>query len=153
MLIAALLDVVPPISVQNVGWTWGATMGALTNIILGGGAVGIIGAILRAGVALKRIANERAKQDAQRDSDRWKELLEFNKSLQDDIDKLRTRVDKGDEAIREERRRCDVEMKALHDRIEGLQKSLLQHAASLGNMVSLPGNAPTTTAKLQGATE
>jgi len=148
MLIAAFLNAAlfQPVPVQNVGWTWSATMGALTNLILGGGAAGIIAAVLRAGVALKRIANERAAQDAQRDSDRWKELLEFNKTLQDRVDSL-------EGALREERKRCDSEMKVLHDRIEGLQNSLLQHAASLGNMVALPVNAPTTTAKLQGAGE
>lgn len=145
MLIAALVSVAP-IPVQNIGWTWGATMGALTNLILGGGAVGIISAILKSGVALKRIANERAKQDAQRDSDRWRELLEFNKALQDRVDDL-------EGALREERKRCDLEMNVLRDRVEGLQKSLLQHAASLGNMVAMSGNAPTTIANLKAAEE
>lgn len=122
----------------NVGWTWSATMGLVQNLLiltLGGGGLGIL---VRAGIQLRRIANERAKQDDDRDAARWNELMGLNERLQNRVEKLET-------DIREERRRCDDdlnamrrthidEMRAVNERLEQLQRTIFQNSASTAAM-------------------
>jgi len=139
-----------PIPVAT-GWTWTTTMGAVQNILLAGGGAGLGALGLRIIVALKRLGNERAKQDTDRDSGRWRELMELN-------DKLQVRIAKLEDDVRDERRRSDEEValirkqhveemttvrleherqiKAFNERIDQLQRTIFQNQQSTATILA-----------------
>lgn len=155
MLAAAATPAAVPVT--NVGWTWAATMGAATNVIitlLGGGGLAVL---FRAVVALKKIANERAAQEDQRDAGRWTELQSLN-------DKLVARVERLEGEVRDERKRADdeaselrkqhneelaairrehaMEVRALNEKFDALQRMMIQNQLSTAQALAVPPNAP-----------
>lgn len=152
-----LLAAVAAVPVTNVGWTWAATMGAIQNVLIAGGGAGLGGLLIRVMVQLRKLANERAAQDDVRDAGRWGELMSFNSQLT-------VRVEKLEADLREERRRCDEEMaharkdhleemarlrsehaaetKALSEKMDGLQRMMIQNQLSTAQAMSVPPNSP-----------
>lgn len=132
-------------------------MGALQNVILLAGGSGIGGLILRATVQLKKMSNERAKQEDDRDAGRWGELQTLN-------DKLQQRVERLEDEVREERKRSDdeatqlrrqhneeiatmrrehaAEVRALNDKFDAMQRIMLQNQLSTAQVLTVPPNAP-----------
>lgn len=125
----------------DVGWTPGALVSlvqTVATVLIGGG--GLYG-IARAVAILWKMANERAKQDDDRDKDIRREMADFSKLMQ-------ARVEKLEVDLREERKRCDEElaevrklhaeemanqrraaedgMRVLRDEISGLHKQMIQ---------------------------
>lgn len=157
LLAEAAVDVADAVPVQAVGWTWAATMGAVQNVLLvalGGGGGGLL---IRALVQLKKIANERAKQEDDRDAGRWGELQTLN-------DKLQARVERLEGEVRDERKRADdettqlrrqhneeiaamrrehvAEVRALNERFDALQRMMLQNQLSTAEAIANKPNAP-----------
>lgn len=94
-----------PVAVQNVGWTWTATVAAVQTVIYTlFGAGGLYG-IARGVALLWKMANERAKQDDDRDAGIRREMAELS-------DRQTKRIDKLEADLRDERKRCDEEMMA-----------------------------------------
>lgn len=53
------------------------------------------------------------------------------------VDKLQNRIDDLEEALREERRRCDEETRSLHDKIEALNRLIVQWQVSTGRVINM----------------
>lgn len=66
-------------------------------------------------------------------------------ALQTLVDKLQARIDGLEQALTEERRRCDEETRSLHDKIEALQKIIIQWQVSTGHVIELSHQAPKAT--------
>lgn len=150
-----------PVAVST-GWTWAATMGAIQNLLIAGGGAGIGGLLIKAIVQLRRIGNERAKQDNERDSGRWSELMDLNERLQKRIERLeadvreeRKRSDDEVSAIRKShveevaaiRREHDVQIRAFNERIDQLQRTIIQGQVTTARMID-SNVAPTTAAMI-----
>lgn len=66
-------------------------------------------------------------------------------ALQTLVDKLQKRIDDLEDALREERKRCDEETRSLHGKIEALQKLIIQWQVSTGHVIEIGQHAPKAT--------
>ena len=152
-----------PVAVQNVGWTYSATVQVIqviVTLLLGSG--GLYG-IARGVALLWRMNNETKKQDTDAAAAVRREMMDLN-------DRQNRRIDTLEQALRDERKRCDEETDALrkahisemgqlrqlhaeevrdlHVRMEGLHAQMVTMQQATGRAIQLGANAPKAAARI-----